>query len=105
MLMRKLIEAQINTQQYGRRPYGVGLLVIGYDVCNNMSRKRDIYIYIYIYGTKMELLDRKLDLICLNALLRVPPSSTMPCQLVHAHNLQKHTSRNIMNLLQMVRYC
>lgn len=24
-------EAQINTQQYGRRPYGVGLLVIGYD--------------------------------------------------------------------------
>lgn len=101
MLMRKLIEAQINTQQYGRRPYGVGLLVIGYDVCNNMSRKRERDIY----GTKMELLDRKLDLICLNALLRVPPSSTMPCQLVHAHNLQKHTSRNIMNLLQMVRYC
>lgn len=25
-------EAQVNTQQYGRRPYGVGLLVIGYDV-------------------------------------------------------------------------
>ncbi|KAI9229851.1 MAG: 20S proteasome component alpha 6 subunit Pre5 [Piptocephalis tieghemiana] len=24
-------KAQINTQQYGRRPYGVGLLVIGYD--------------------------------------------------------------------------
>lgn len=27
-----MIEAQVNTQQYGRRPYGVGLLVIGYDV-------------------------------------------------------------------------
>lgn len=26
------LEAQINTQQYGRRPYGVGLLVAGYDV-------------------------------------------------------------------------
>jgi 20S proteasome subunit alpha 6 len=28
------IEAQINTQNYGRRPYGVGLLVVGYDVSN-----------------------------------------------------------------------
>lgn len=27
-----IIEAQVNTQQYGRRPYGVGLLVIGHDV-------------------------------------------------------------------------
>ena len=25
------IEAQVNTQEYGRRPYGVGLLVIGQD--------------------------------------------------------------------------
>nr|KAJ3420863.1 hypothetical protein HK105_005074 [Polyrhizophydium stewartii] len=25
------LEAQINTQRYGKRPYGVGLLVIGYD--------------------------------------------------------------------------
>lgn len=25
-------EAQMNTQQYGRRPYGVGFLVIGQDV-------------------------------------------------------------------------
>ena len=24
-------EAQVNTQEYGRRPYGVGLLVIGQD--------------------------------------------------------------------------
>ena len=27
-------KAQVNTQRYGRRPYGVGLLVIGYDVCS-----------------------------------------------------------------------
>lgn len=27
-----LTEAQINTQHYGHRPYGVGLLVAGYDV-------------------------------------------------------------------------
>lgn len=26
-----LSEAQVNTQEYGRRPYGVGFLVIGYD--------------------------------------------------------------------------
>lgn len=26
-------KAQGNTQNYGRRPYGVGLLVVGYDVC------------------------------------------------------------------------
>jgi 20S proteasome alpha/beta subunit len=25
-------ESQIHTQKYGRRPYGVGLLVAGYDV-------------------------------------------------------------------------
>ena len=25
------IEAQVNTQEYGRRPYGVGFLVIGQD--------------------------------------------------------------------------
>lgn len=29
---RLLAEAQINTQRYGFRPYGVGLLVVGYDV-------------------------------------------------------------------------
>jgi 20S proteasome subunit alpha 6 len=26
-------EAQVTTQQYGRRPYGVGILVAGFDVC------------------------------------------------------------------------
>ena len=30
-LTRRLAEAQVNTQEYGRRPYGVGLLVIGQD--------------------------------------------------------------------------
>jgi len=25
------LEAQVNTQEYGRRPYGVGFLVIGFD--------------------------------------------------------------------------
>jgi 20S proteasome alpha/beta subunit len=35
------IEAQVNTQQYGRRPYGVGLLVIGHDVrVEHVSKKR-----------------------------------------------------------------
>ena len=26
------LEAQVNTQNYGKRPYGVGLLVVGHDV-------------------------------------------------------------------------
>ena len=26
-----LLEAQVNTQEYGRRPYGVGFLIIGQD--------------------------------------------------------------------------
>jgi len=26
-------EAQVHTQRYGRRPYGVGFLIAGYDVC------------------------------------------------------------------------
>lgn len=30
-ILSMLIEAQINTQNYGRRPYGVGLLVGSYD--------------------------------------------------------------------------
>lgn len=28
----RFTEAQVNTQHYGRRPYGVGFLVAGYDV-------------------------------------------------------------------------
>lgn len=28
-----LSEAQVNTQVYGKRPYGVGFLVAGHDVC------------------------------------------------------------------------
>lgn len=32
-----LIGAQANTQQYGRRPYGVGFLVIGQDVSFPLS--------------------------------------------------------------------
>lgn len=31
MLISLIIEAQVNTQEYGRRPYGVGFLVIGQD--------------------------------------------------------------------------
>ena len=30
-LIHLLAEAQVNTQEYGRRPYGVGFLVIGQD--------------------------------------------------------------------------
>jgi hypothetical protein len=30
-LTRKSLEAQVNTQEYGRRPYGVGFLVVGLD--------------------------------------------------------------------------
>src|SRR4051812_31738839 len=30
-------ESQVHTQKYGRRPYGVGLLVIGYDVSVSVS--------------------------------------------------------------------
>lgn len=32
ILDQKKTEMQIPTQRYGRRPYGVGLLVAGYDV-------------------------------------------------------------------------
>lgn len=32
-LVRKLADkSQVNTQRYGFRPYGVGLLIVGYDV-------------------------------------------------------------------------
>ena len=34
ILDQKKTEMQIPTQRYGRRPYGVGLLVAGYDVCS-----------------------------------------------------------------------
>lgn len=34
------LEAQVNTQQYGRRPYGVGLLVIGHDVSSVINKGR-----------------------------------------------------------------
>ena len=31
------LESQIPTQRYGRRPFGVGLLVAGYDVSNEID--------------------------------------------------------------------
>jgi 20S proteasome alpha/beta subunit len=31
-----VVEAQVNTQKYGFRPYGVGLLVAGYDVSRSI---------------------------------------------------------------------
>lgn len=31
-LLLVIVEAQVNTQHYGRRPYGVGFLVGGHDV-------------------------------------------------------------------------
>jgi 20S proteasome subunit alpha 6 len=37
-------KAQVNTQRYGRRPYGVGLLIIGYDV-----RCAVLNIYMFIF--------------------------------------------------------
>ena len=32
-LKKLFIELQANTQYYGRRPFGVGLVIAGYDVC------------------------------------------------------------------------
>lgn len=37
------LELQINTQRYGRRPFGVGLLVAGYDV--------NYYLDAFIYSS------------------------------------------------------
>lgn len=36
-------EMQIPTQRYGRRPYGVGLLVAGYDVSSNLLWQGMLY--------------------------------------------------------------
>lgn len=36
--LTKLLETQIPTQRYGRRPYGVGLLIAGYDVSWSFQR-------------------------------------------------------------------
>ena len=38
-------ESQVPTQIYGRRPFGVGLLVAGYDVCKSKILSTCIYIY------------------------------------------------------------
>jgi len=34
MILNQPSESQVLTQRYGRRPFGVGLLVAGYDVCS-----------------------------------------------------------------------
>jgi hypothetical protein len=36
-----VVEAQINTQRYGSRPYGVGLLVAGHDVKCLFEKKKE----------------------------------------------------------------
>ena len=88
------IEAQVNTQQYGRRPYGVGLLVIGHDVrVKHVSKKKTRCL-------KMTI--RKLDLIFLNVLLLVQALNIMLCLLVLDLNPLKHILKNTMKNLQMV---
>lgn len=43
LLLFHFLEAQINTQQYGGRPFGVGLLIAGIDV------RASFYFYLYFY--------------------------------------------------------
>lgn len=43
--MNLCLELQANTQYYGRRPFGVGLLIAGYDVSSvyiNFTKKSSI---------------------------------------------------------------
>jgi hypothetical protein len=88
----------VNTQQYGRRPYGVGLLVSGYDVSMKVTENR----------TEVGLLttfindDRKPDLTCLNALHPEQCLNTMPCLLVPDLNLRRPTWKITLIPSQMV---
>lgn len=63
-------KAQLATQQYGRRPYGVGFLVIGQDV--------GLYkiIYLNIFTNQQP---RKLVLISMSSALTVTHSNTSQC--------------------------
>lgn len=91
------VEAQVNTQQYGRRPYGVGLLVIGYDVSSKRKRDKEKK------AINKDIV-RKLDLIFLNALLLVQALNTTQCPLELDLNQLKHILKSIMKNFQMVSW-
>jgi hypothetical protein len=88
----------------GRRPYGVGLLVAGVDVCYfgrfffhlKLSFRKLLGILTHAYA------QRKRDLICMNAHLLEMYLTTMPSPLVRGLNQPKLTWKNISNLLKMV---
>jgi len=83
--------AQANTQNYGRRPYGVGFLVIGQDVSVEASLEN------------LNSSSRKLVLTCTSSPQRVRPLSTMHILSVTEVRVPRHTSRRTLNHSKMVR--
>lgn len=73
------VEAQINTQRYGGRPYGVGLLVAGHDV--RMLQIFALGCDDFVLKTMPSFPNRALELICTNSLLLETATITLPSQL------------------------
>jgi hypothetical protein len=87
------LEAQVNTQQYGGRPFGVGLLIAGIDV-NSF-----LLFYVLIFS-------RKLGLICLNSHPQASSMITSQCLLVLVVKVPVHIWKNMLMNLKAVRtYC
>jgi hypothetical protein len=85
-----LLGAQVNTQKYGFRPYGVGLLVAGFDV--------------KIHSTLLKLkTNRKLARIYLNAHHLVTFSITTPFLSGQDRSPLKLILKNILRVLLIVK--
>ncbi len=87
-------KAQITTQRYGNRPYGVGLIVAGHDVSEEPgfnAMTDDVFNF--------QPPHRKLVLICMNSLLQETITITMPFLLEHVLSQPRRTWKNTLNRL------
>jgi hypothetical protein len=85
-------KAQVNTQRYGGRPYGVGLLIAGIDV--------SLWACWAIRLASLMLSCRKLGPICTNSLPQEIALITLLCRSEHALNQRKLTLRSTTSLSQ-----
>lgn len=51
-----IVEAQINTQRYGQRPYGVGLIIIGCDVQFSLNSRNLVPVFLNVHRLETTLI-------------------------------------------------
>lgn len=100
-----VVEKQECTQSYVRRPYGVGLLVAGYDVRSSRVDRLEVYPFTCCLSIMITsgIYCRKLDLISIVPVHRVTFMNTKAWPSVHVPNPLERIWKNITKISPPVR--